>query len=253
MKNIRNMLLIGAWGALSLFAGCATNPVTGKTEMHLVPESQEIQIGSQNYAPSRQAEGGLYLVRPEVDAYVRKVGKKVAAMSDRASLPYEFSVLNNSEPNAWALPGGKIAVNRGLLEELGSEAELAAVIGHEIGHVQARHAQERISAELAQQYGLRVIQFLLHLGNVEFADGIAAALGVGMQFGLILPYSRRQELEADRLGIDIMRVASFDPAAAVTLWERMDAMAGERPPGFLSTHPAPGTRIEKIREMLATG
>lgn len=84
----------------------------------------------------------------------------------------------------------------------------------------------------------------------NFADSIAAALGVGVQFGLILPYSRRQELEADRLGIDIMRVASFDPAAALTLWQRMDAMAGERPPGFLSTHPAPATRIEKIQEIL---
>ena len=126
-------------------AGCGVNPVTGKKEIQFVSEAQELKIGEQNYAPTRQGEGGDFDVLPELTAYVNEVGQKLAAVADR-KLPYEFVVLNNSVPNAWALPGGKIAVNRGLLTELKSEAELAAVLGHEIVHAAARHgakAQER--------------------------------------------------------------------------------------------------------------
>src|SRR5210317_1032321 len=118
---------------LSTFAlyGCAVNPVTGKNELSLISESQEISIGQKNYGPSRQMQGGDYNVNPELSVYVNTVGQKLARVSDR-KLPYEFVVLNNSTPNAWALPGGKIAVNRGLLMSLENEAELAAVLGHEI-------------------------------------------------------------------------------------------------------------------------
>jgi predicted Zn-dependent protease len=115
-------------------AGCATNPVTGKNELSLISETQKISIGKQQYAPMRQAQGGDYMVDPMVGSYVNNVGQRLASVSDR-KLPYEFKVLNNSVPNAWALPGGKIFINRGLLTELKSESELAAVLCHEIGSI----------------------------------------------------------------------------------------------------------------------
>jgi beta-barrel assembly-enhancing protease len=128
-----------------VLAACGTNPVTGKKEVQFVSESSELATGAREYAPTRQSEGGDLKILPELTVYVNGVGQKLAAVSDR-QLPYEFTVLNSSVPNAWALPGGKIAINRGLLTELDNEAELAAVLSHEIVHAAARHgakAQER--------------------------------------------------------------------------------------------------------------
>lgn len=132
-------LLIATW-----LTGCAVNPVTGKSEFMIVSEQEELALGQQNYAPMQQAQGGVYDVDPELTSYVQEVGARLAAVSDR-QLPYEFVVLNNSVPNAWALPGGKIAINRGLLTELNSEAELAAVLGHEIVHAAAKHSAQQMS------------------------------------------------------------------------------------------------------------
>ena len=131
--------------AATLLTGCVINPVTGDRELALVSAEQEIAIGEQQYEPSQQMQGGEYTLDPELTSYVAGVGQKLAAVSDR-QLPYEFVVLNSSVPNAWALPGGKIAVNRGLLTELDSEAELAAVLGHEIVHAAARHGRSRCNA-----------------------------------------------------------------------------------------------------------
>jgi predicted Zn-dependent protease len=133
--------------------GCAVNPVTGKPDFMVVSEAQELAIGAQNYAPMQQAEGGVYDIDPELTAYVGEVGNKLAAVSDRP-LPYEFVVLNNSVPNAWALPGGKIAINRGLLTDLNSEAELAAVLGHDIVHAAAKHSAQQMSRGVLLQAGV---------------------------------------------------------------------------------------------------
>ncbi|MBT8141393.1 MAG: M48 family metalloprotease, partial [Gammaproteobacteria bacterium] len=123
---------------LLFLLGCATNPVTGKKELRVVGEDTEINLGIQQYNPARQSQGGDYVIDPQLTKYVQGVGNRLAKVSDRP-LPYEFQVINSSVPNAWALPGGKIAINRGLLYELNSEAELAAVMGHEIVHSAARH------------------------------------------------------------------------------------------------------------------
>src|SRR5262245_57951775 len=131
--------------AAAVLMSCGTNPVTGKREIQFISEPQEVQMGEQSYAPAQQSEGGDFDELPELTEYVSEIGRKLGAVADR-KLPYEFVVLNNSVPNAWALPGGKIAVNRGLLTELSNESELAAVLGHEIVHAAARHgakAQER--------------------------------------------------------------------------------------------------------------
>ena len=133
-----------AISAACLASACATNPVTGESDFMIVSEAQELDLGRQNYAPMQQAQGGVYDIDPELTRYVQQVGGKLAAVSDRP-LPYEFVVLNNSVPNAWALPGGKIAINRGLLTELSSESELAAVLGHEIVHAAAKHSAQQMS------------------------------------------------------------------------------------------------------------
>jgi len=128
-----NKLLLSLLLIPIFLSGCATNPVTGRKELSLVSEAKEIDIGEQQYAPMRQSQGGDYVVDEELTKYISEIGQKLAAASDR-KLPYEFKVLNSSVPSAWALPGGKIVINRGLLTELKDEAELAAVIGHEIVH-----------------------------------------------------------------------------------------------------------------------
>jgi predicted Zn-dependent protease len=142
--------LVSITALLLLVAGCATNPVTGERELNLYGEDWEKQVGEQQYAPMIQAQGGDLVIDDSVVNYVQSVGQRVAQYSDR-DLPYEFEVINNSVPNAWALPAGKIAINRGLLTELGSEAELAAVLGHEVVHAAARHSAQAASrAALAQ-------------------------------------------------------------------------------------------------------
>jgi predicted Zn-dependent protease len=147
---MRIATLFGLLVAAFTLSGCGVNPVTGKKEIQFVSEASEIKIGEQQYAPTQQSQGGDFDILPDLTAYVNEVGQKLAAVSDR-KLPYEFVVLNNPVPNAWALPGGKIAVNAGLLTELKNEAELAAVLGHEIVHAAARHgakAQERMELKL---------------------------------------------------------------------------------------------------------
>jgi predicted Zn-dependent protease len=144
----------------------------------------------------------------------------------------------------------KIGVFEGMFDVAANDDQLAAVVGHEIGHLAAEHSKERMTAQVVKDLGLRVVYLLLRLGDVQYAADIAAALGLGAEYGLVLPYSRNQELEADRLGLELMAEAGYDPAAAVELWRRMEAVAGDGPPGFLSTHPTPAARIEALEEML---
>ena len=195
------------------------NPVTGKKEIQFVSEAQEMKIGEQQYAPTRQSEGGDFDVLPDLTAYVNEVGQKLAAVSDR-KLPYEFVVLNNSVPNAWALPGGKIAVNRGLLTELQNEAELAAVLGHEIVHAAARHgakAQER--GTLCRSGWRRPDRRGRRRRRSERRRTLASrAPASGAQL-VQKKYGRDQELESDEYGMKYMKLAGYDPWGAVTLQE----------------------------------
>src|SRR5688572_7684695 len=179
--------------ACAALAACSTNPVTGEKDLMLIGEGTELSIGAQQYAPMRQSEGGDYNMDPALTAYVQRVGNRLAAVSDR-KLPYEFSVLNNTIPNAWALPGGKIAVNRGLLVELKSEAELAAVLGHEIVHAAARHSAQQMSRGMLAQGGLLATQ--IALGNSAY--GGLATTGAQLASQVVLQkYGRDAELESD--------------------------------------------------------
>lgn len=181
----------------------------------------------------------------------RQVTERLLAAAGEPAAAWEVAVFAGTEVNAFALPGNKIGIYEGMFRVIGSPDQLAAVIGHEIGHLQAEHSQERMTAALAREHGLAMLYRLLQLGDVEFAGAIAAALGVGVEFGLVLPYSRRQELEADRLGVHLMDAAGFDPREAAVLWRNMAAASERRSPEFLATHPAPASRIEQIEDLLA--
>lgn len=258
MKICKAMLALVAFAAL---AACGVNPVTGKKEIQFVSAAQEIQLGQQNYAPMRQSEGGDYTVLPDLTAYVNEVGQKLAAVSrtilvtDR-QLPFEFTVLNNSVPNAWALPGGKIAVNRGLLTELGSEAELAAVLGHEIVHALARHGAQSQERGTLLQGGLVVAQIGAAMsGANETSSGLLlGGAAVGAQL-INTKYGRDAELQSDLYGTRLMKAAGYDPAAAITLQETFVRLSAGRDQGWLeglfASHPPSAERVAKNRETAA--
>jgi predicted Zn-dependent protease len=232
--------------------GCAVNPVTGKNELSLISEEQEISIGQKNYGPSRQMQGGDYTVNPELSAYVNGVGQKLAVVSDR-KLPYEFTVLNNSTPNAWALPGGKIAVNRGLLLELQSEAELAAVLGHEIVHAAAKHGAQGMQRGMLLQ-GALIATSVVAQSN-EYANIIVG--GAQVAAGLVhTKYGREDELEADYYGMLYMSRAGYDPMAAVGLQETFIRLNESKSQnwlaGLFSSHPPSQARVDANRKTAAT-
>lgn len=235
--------------ALVALPACTINPVTGDRELALVSPQDELAIGAAQYAPARQMQGGDYILDPELTRYVQGVGDRVAAVSDR-SLPYEFSVLNSSVPNAWALPGGKIAINRGLLLELGSEAELAAVLGHEVVHAAARHGA------LAMQRGLLLQGALLVTAAAtnrnDYSSVVVGAASVGAQL-INQRNSRGAELESDAYGMQYMQQAGYDPRAAIDLQETFVRLSQSRAePGWLeglfASHPPSAERVQRNRE-----
>ncbi|HLF10318.1 MAG TPA: M48 family metalloprotease [Gammaproteobacteria bacterium] len=245
---------LGIWIAtLGTLTACVINPVTGDRELALISAADEVAIGEQQYAPSQQMQGGDYTLDPALSAYVAGVGQKLAAVSDR-DLPYEFAVLNSSVPNAWALPGGKIAVNRGLLMELQSEAELAAVLGHEIVHAAARHGALAMQRGLLLQGALLATAIAAQRGN--YAGLAVGAASIGAQL-ISQRNSRGAELESDLYGMRYMSVAGYDPQAAVSLQEtfvRLSQANGEQ--GRLATlfasHPPSAERVERNRQTAAT-
>jgi predicted Zn-dependent protease len=227
-----------------LTSACSINPVTGKNELSLISESQELSIGQQQYAPLRQSQGGDYEVDAAVAAYVNEVGQRLAAVSDR-KLPYEFKVLNNSSPNAWALPGGKIAINRGLLTELNSEAELAAVLGHEIVHAAAKHSAQGMSRGMLLQ-GLVVAASIATQGK-SYAN--AAEIGASLGAQLVnQKYGRDAERESDQYGMKYMSRAGYDPQGAVDLQKTFVKLSESNRQdwlsGLFSSHPPSQERVQ---------
>jgi predicted Zn-dependent protease len=225
--------------------------VTGEKDLMLVGESTELAIGQKQYAPMRQSEGGDYAMDPALTAYVQRVGNRLAAVSDR-KLPYEFAVLNNTIPNAWALPGGKIAVNRGLLMQLRSESELAAVLGHEIVHAAARHSAQQMSRGILAQGGLLAAQ--VAASDSDYGGLYMAGAGLAAQLTL-QKYGRDAELEADRYGIDYMKRAGYDARGAVSLQETFVRMSAKKDSswfaGLFASHPPSQERLDANRRYAA--
>ncbi len=234
-----------------LVNGCAVNPVTGERELHLVSTEQEIAIGGQQYLPARQAAGGDYILDAALADYVAEVGERLVAVSDRPQLPYQFTICNSSIPNAWALPGGKIAVNRGLLTELDNEAELAAVLAHEIVHSAARHGAKAMERGLLLQLGTVGVGWLA--ASDRYQDLIVGTALLGAQL-VNQKYSREQELEADAYGMRYMARAGYDPQAAVTLQKKFvrlhEARSSSWLAGLFASHPPSAERVAANRASL---
>ncbi|MDX8385848.1 MAG: M48 family metalloprotease [Gallionella sp.] len=232
-------------------SGCGVNPVTNKTELQLISTSEEIAIGEKNYLPARQQQGGDYIIDPALTAYVQKVGNKLAAASDR-DLPYEFVVLNDSVPNAWAMPGGKIAFNRGLLYELNSEAELAAVLSHEIVHAAARHGAQSMESSMLLQ-GAVAAAGIASQEN-EYSNLIVGGAQLSSQL-ISHKFGRDDESEADQYGMIYMQRAGYDPRAAVTLQETFLRLSNGGKSNFLdglfASHPPSAERVAANKATLA--
>jgi predicted Zn-dependent protease len=230
-------------------AGCAVNPVTGKQEFMLYSESQEIELGQQTDVEVA-ATYGIY-EDPVLAAYITRMGQALAAKGQRPGLPWRFTVLDSPVVNAFAVPGGSIYVTRGILALIGSEAELAAVLGHEIGHVNARHSMSQMSKQQVAQIGLA----LGSAASAEFAK-YAGLAGTGVQV-LFLKFSRDNENQADGLGVDYARAVGYNPAEMAVTFAALQKLGdlsggGSSMPGFLSTHPLTADRIAHVRDLLRT-
>lgn len=238
-------------GLIFVLSGCAENPVTGQRELTLISEREEIALGQQHYQPSQQSQGGQFNIDPELTRYVNEVGQRVAEFSPR-ELPYEFVVLNSSVPNAWALPGGKIAINRGLLAELNNEAELAAVLGHEVVHSAARHGAQNMERGMLMQGAL--VATALAAQSSEYAGFIVGGAQVGAQL-ITHRYGRDAERESDLYGTRYLAQAGYDPQAAVTLQQAFVRLSEGREPGWLdglfASHPPSTERVRNNQELVA--
>jgi predicted Zn-dependent protease len=245
---------MGRWwivgiGVVALGVACATTP-TGRKALHLLPSDQMTELGVQAFD---QLKSEQRVSRdPQAARYVQCVADSIVEAIPRdleSPKAWEVVVFDDASANAFALPGGKIGVHTGMIELAGSPAQLAAVIGHEVSHVLAEHGNERVSQSLAAEGGLQLIAALSQSsdpGQQKKRQLILGLIGVGAQVGVLLPFSRTQETEADKLGLDLMARAGFDPRDAVALWQGMEKASKGAPPEFLSTHPSHGTRIENL-------
>jgi metalloendopeptidase OMA1, mitochondrial len=245
------LLLVGIFVAFRYFsAEKVTNPETGQSARVALTSDQEQALGLQAYrevlAQVETIDAG-----PEYEM-VRKVATRLAAQTGEAAREFEWSVslVRSPEVNAFCLPGGKIVIFTGILAVTKTEAGLAAVMGHEMAHAIARHGSQRfLRQDLTQSL---MVGVSLSLGDLDYQQRqmVMAALGAGAQFGLILPFSRAHETEADQMGLLYMARAGYDPEEAVTFWERMSEVGGAQPPEFASTHPSHASRIEELRAFL---
>ena len=234
-------------GMLFLLAACSTAPITGRKQPMLVGTGQENALGLEAYREVLRKEP--ITQDPRATEPVRRIVRRLAAVADRRDFRWEVSVIKkDTTANAFVLPGGKIAVYTGIFPIAQTEAGLAMILGHEVGHAIARHGGERMS----QQLGVQAVGEALAIGlqSSPQVNTIMAVYGVGSQVGFLLPYSRVHESEADRIGMVLAAKAGYDPRVAIDVWQRMAALPGTRPPEFLSTHPNPETRIEDIRQFL---
>jgi predicted Zn-dependent protease len=232
-------------------SACEAVPVTGRSQLFLIDESEVQKMG---LATFQQALADQPVAQdPKLNALVQRVGSRIAQATGRTDLEWDFRVIDSNEKNAWCAPGGKVVVYTGILDITQDEAGLATVLGHEVAHAIARHGAERLSQQLLANLTVTAaaVGAGIYMDDPETMEQMSVLLGLGAQYGILLPFSREHESEADRMGLIYMAKAGYDPRAAVSLWQRM-AAAGDSSEmaEFVSTHPANETRIRNIEAWL---
>lgn len=242
-----------------LLTSCGSVPVTGRKQLSLVSDQEVLTLSLQQY--DEFIKSAPISTDKKNTALVQKVGRNIATAVETylknngyaeqlSSYAWEFNLVKSNDVNAFCMPGGKIVVYEGILPVTQDETGLAVVVGHEVAHAVAKHANERMSQQMMTQYGTAAIGTALGGASAGVQQAAAAAIGLGSQYGILLPYSRKQELEADKLGLIFMAMAGYDPSYAANFWMRMSQSGGGGTPEFMSTHPSDETRINKIQESL---
>ncbi|MEK9628231.1 MAG: M48 family metallopeptidase [Nitrospinota bacterium] len=230
-----------------IISACATTPVSNRSAFILIPESQEISLGKQSYNEILKKE--KVSENEDLNKIVQRVGKRIIAVSDMPKLDWEIKLIESDQKNAFALPGGKIAIYTGILPVAKNEAGLATVMSHEIAHVIARHGAQRMSQQILLQGGMLAAG--LSMNDSKYRNLILSAMGVGVLYGFTLPFSRSHESEADQIGLIYMAKAGYDPNEAINFWQRFSQIKGNNgPPEWASTHPADTTRMQGLRGFL---
>ena len=243
----------------TVIVSCSTVMLTGRKQLLLVSDSEVLTSSFQSYkqfidsVPASKDKASTALVKSVgqkmamvVDTYLKANGMA----ADAATYAWEFNLVKDTTVNAFCMPGGKVVVFDGILPITKNEIGLAVVLGHEIAHAVAKHSNERMSQQMMVQYGAALTDMLLTNKSATTRATINTVYGIGAQYGVMLPYSRKHELEADRLGLIFLAMAGYDPNEAITFWERMAANSQGAPPEFMSTHPSDATRIAQIKQYL---
>jgi predicted Zn-dependent protease len=238
------------WTLVGLVAlvACTTAPYTNRSQLILLSPGEEAQLGTQAF--QEVVSKSRMVSNPALTGPVEEVGRRIARVADRPDFAWRFAVIDDAKQvNAFCLPGGKVAVYTGMFPVAKDSAGLAVVMGHEIAHAIARHGAERMSQAIAAEAGGSLLG--AWLGASPSSQAVLAAYGLGTQVGVLLPYGRAQESEADHIGLILMARAGYDPANAIAFWRRMEGQSGGKsPPEFLSTHPSHGTREKQIAAWL---
>lgn len=241
---------IAVYLALVILTGCAKSS-TGRNQITLFSDEELSTMGSQSFEEMKKAE--KISTNKSTNTYVQCVAQSITKHVPESAHKGEWEVVvfDSEQVNAFALPGGKIGVYTGILEVASTPDQLAAIIGHEVGHVIEHHSNERLSANKLSQTGLAAAAIALKTADVQEEGMWMAGLGLGVQYGVLMPYSRSHESEADIVGQDLMARAGYDPAASIELWKNMSKLGGGSQPEFMSTHPSNTTRINQLSEHLA--
>lgn len=244
---------------LALLAGCSSVPLTGRKQLLLVSDQEVLSASLTQYSDymktAKKSSSG------KDTAMVTRVGKKIAAATEQylrqsgmqdeiKNFSWEFNLVKDDQVNAFCMPGGKIVVYEGLMNLVESDDELAVVLGHEVAHAVAKHSNERMSQQLVAQYGAQILGAAVANKSQAVQTVASSVYGIGAQYGVMLPFSRKHESEADYMGLILMTMAGYNPDVAVHFWEKMSAGSGGKVPEFMSTHPSDARRIADIEKEL---
>lgn len=244
---------------LCLLTSCGSVPLTGRKQLLLVSDSEVLSSSLTQY--NDYIKTAKKSTSSSQTAMVKRVGQKIARATEEylkqagmsgeiKNFSWEFNLVEDNQVNAFCMPGGKIVVYEGLMKLISSDDELAVVIGHEVAHAVAKHSNERMSQQIAAQYGSQILSAALSEKNAIVKNVAGTVYGLGAQYGVMLPFSRTHELEADYMGLILMTIAGYNPEVAVGFWQKMSAQSGGGVPEFMSTHPSDAHRINEINKIL---